>query len=137
LRRNSHFTRVYRELSRAQSPSLLEASDRHPCHWESRWNYGCRRKTNKHLPQRVYLYHGRYWFMERTGQRRDLGTTEAEMCSKLAEFADRRTPLRTRNHAFDRYLLESLPHLAPRTQRDYRAYIENLRRSLGEAAPEK
>jgi integrase len=98
---------------------------------------GRRRKTNKHLPQRVYLYHGRYWFMERSGKRRDLGTTEADMYLKLAEFADRRTPLRTMNHAFDRYLLESLPHLAPRTQRDYRGYIENLRRSFGEAAPEK
>ncbi len=98
---------------------------------------GRRRKTNKHLPQRVYLYHGRYWFMERSGKRRDLGTTEAEMYSKLAEFADRRTPLRTMNQAFDRYLVESLPSLAPRTQRDYRGYIENLRRSFGEAAPEK
>jgi hypothetical protein len=76
---------------------------------------GRRRKTNKHLPQRVYLYHGRYWFMERSGKRRDLGTTEAEMYSKLAEFADRRTPLHTMNQAFDRYLLESLPQLAPRT----------------------
>ena len=84
---------------------------------------GRRRKTNKHLPQRVYLYHGRYWFMERSGRRRDLGTTEAEMYSKLAEFADRRTLVRTMNRAFDRYLLESLPHLAPRTQSDYRGYI--------------
>jgi hypothetical protein len=56
---------------------------------------GRRRKTNKHLPQRVYQYHGRYWFIERSGKRRDLGTTEAEMYSKLAEFADRRTPLPT------------------------------------------
>jgi len=98
---------------------------------------GRRRKTNKHLPQRVYLYHGRYWFMERSGKRRDLGTTEAEMYSKLAEFADRRTALRTMNPMFDRYLVESLPQLAPRTQRDYTGYIENLRRSFGEAAPEK
>ena len=40
------------------------------------------------------------------------------MYLKLAEFADRRTPLRTMNQAFDRYLIELLPHLAPRTQRD-------------------
>jgi hypothetical protein len=84
---------------------------------------GRRRRTNKHLPQRVYLYHGRYWFIERSGKRRDLGNTEAEMYSKLAEFADRRTPLRTMNQAFDRYLIESLPHLAPRTQRDYSTQV--------------
>jgi negative regulator of genetic competence, sporulation and motility len=63
---------------------------------------GRRRKVNKHLPQRVYLYHGRYWFMEPSGQMRDLGTTEAEMYSKLAEFADRRTLSRTMNHVLSR-----------------------------------
>jgi len=47
------------------------------------------------------------------------------------------TLLRTMNHVFDRYLIESLTLLAPRTQRHYRGYIENLRRSFGEAAPEK
>lgn len=75
--------------------------------------------------------------MERSGKRRDLGSTEAEMYSKLAEFADHRKPLRTMSQVFDRYLTEALPHLAPRTQRAYRGYIENLRRSFGEAVPEK
>ncbi len=98
---------------------------------------GRRRKTNKHLPQRVYLYHGRYWYMERGGRRRDLGTTEAQMYSKLAEFAERRPSVRTMSQAFDRYLLESLPQLAPRTQSDYRGYIENLRRTFGETAPDE
>jgi hypothetical protein len=98
---------------------------------------GRRRKSNKHLPQRVYLHHGRYWFMERDGKRRDLGTTEAEMYSKLAELADTRKTLHTMSQVFDRYLNEVLVNLAPRTQQDYRGYIENLRRSFGEAPPQE
>src|SRR6266513_2042273 len=96
---------------------------------------GRRRRSNKHLPQRVYRYHGRYWYVERSGQRRDLGTTESEMYSKLAEYFDTRKPLHIMNEVFDRYLHESLGNLAPRTQRDYRGYIENLRKSFGEAPP--
>jgi len=38
---------------------------------------------------------------------------------------------------FDRYLKEALLNLAPRTQRDYRGYIENLRKSFGEASPQE
>jgi integrase len=98
---------------------------------------GRRRESNKHLPQRVYLHHGRYWFMERDGRRRDLGTTEAEMYSKLAELVETRKPLYTMNQVFDRYLNEALTNLSPRTQSDYRGYIENLRKSFGEAPPKE
>ena len=98
---------------------------------------GRRRKSNKHLPQRVYLYHGRYWLIERSGKRLDLGTTASQMYSRLAELADNAKPLRTMSQIFDRYLNAALTHLAPRTQRDYRGYTENLRKSFGEAAPEE
>ena len=50
---------------------------------------GRRRRSNKHLPQRVYRYHGRYWYVERSGKRRDLGITESEMYSKLAEYFEK------------------------------------------------
>jgi hypothetical protein len=96
---------------------------------------GRRRKSNKYLPQRVYLYHGRYWFIERSGRRHDLGTTESQMYSMLAEMSDSTKPLRTMSDVFDRYLNEALTNLAPHTQRDYRGYIENLRKSFGEAPP--
>jgi hypothetical protein len=46
-------------------------------------------------------------------------------------------PLHTMGDVFDRYLTECLPALAKRTQSDYRRYIEKLRRSLGEAPPDK
>jgi integrase len=37
---------------------------------------------------------------------------------------------------FDKYLLERLPLLAPRTQRDYRGYLRNLRLVFGTASPQ-
>jgi hypothetical protein len=98
---------------------------------------GRRRKTDKNLPQRVYLYHGRYWFIERSGKRRDLGSTEAEMYLKLDEFADRRNSL-THNESGVRPLPSRIapPSRSTHPER-LQGYIENLRRSFGEAPPEK
>ena len=56
---------------------------------------GRRRKRDKHLPQRVYFESGRYWFKPKlsknpppgTKRRIDLGTTESEMYSNLAQRA--------------------------------------------------
>jgi len=45
--------------------------------------------------------------------------------------------LHTMSAVFDRYLKEALLNLAPRTQRDYAGYIENLRKSFGEASPQE
>jgi hypothetical protein len=56
---------------------------------------GRRRKRDKHLPQRVYFESGRYWFKPKLSKdpppgakrRIDLGTTESEMYSNLAQRA--------------------------------------------------
>jgi len=98
---------------------------------------GRRRKANKHLPRRVYLEHGRYWFKPISGGRIDLGTTECEMYDGLAKLADTSRPLHTMGQIFDRYLVESLPKLSARTQRDYRGYIENLRKVYDTAPPDQ
>ena len=96
---------------------------------------GRRRKQDKHLPQRVYFEHGRYWFKPKKPNvvppgwtpRIDLGTTLGEMYDGLKQLVETPKPLRTISVLFDRYLLEALPSLAPRTQSDYRKYIERLR----------
>jgi hypothetical protein len=106
---------------------------------------GRRRKRDKHLPQRVYFEHGRYWFKPKKpkfGQhdfkaRTNLGTTLPEMYDGLKKLAETSRPLRTMSALFDRYLLEALPGLAPRTQSDYRKYIERLRPALGQWEPPK
>jgi hypothetical protein len=53
----------------------------------------------------------------------------------LATRADYLAPASTLNAVFDGYLSERLPQLAPRTQYDYRGYIENLRLVFGTAPP--
>ncbi|MGH6876028.1 MAG: tyrosine-type recombinase/integrase, partial [Rhizomicrobium sp.] len=96
---------------------------------------GRRRTRNKHLPLRVYLKHGRFWYVDRTGKWHDLGRTASEMYRELARRAESCLPANSLNAVFDRYLVERLPQLAPRTQGDYQRYIQNLRRVFGTAPP--
>ena len=104
---------------------------------------GRRRKTDKHLPQRVYHEHGRYWYRPKRPfaalpgwkARIDLGATLVEMYDGLKKIAETSAPLRTMAPLIDRYLLEALPTLAPRTQFDYRRYIERMRPALNECVP--
>lgn len=97
---------------------------------------GKTRKKNKHLPRRVYLKHGRYWFVDTANKWHDLGQTEPEMYRNLAKYVDTGQKLTTMTKVFDRFIVEKLPLLAPRTQRDYQGYIENLRKVFGEAPPD-
>jgi hypothetical protein len=103
---------------------------------------GRRRKCDRHLPQRVYFEFGRYWFKPKlpkspppgTKRRIDLGTTESEMYSNLAQLVAPKA-MHTMSEVFDRFLHEVLPTLSKRTQSDYQGYIERLRPSFGAAVP--
>src|SRR5579863_5560587 len=88
---------------------------------------GRRRQRDKHLPQRVYRKHGRFWYVDRENKWRDLGLSDSDMYRELSKLAARSPALTTMSGVFDKYLLERLPLLAPRTQRDYRGYLRNLR----------
>lgn len=46
---------------------------------------GRKRKTNKDLPQRVYLRNGTYWWVHPSGKWHKLGRTKAEMYAALAQ----------------------------------------------------
>lgn len=89
----------------------------------------------KHLPKGVYWNNGAYFFRDAALRWHRLGATMAEMYVELAKFVDKAKPLHTMGAVFDRFLLEKLPLLAPRTQSDYRGYIENLRRYFSDAPP--
>jgi len=103
---------------------------------------GRRRKRDRHLPQRVYFEFGRYWFKPKlpknpalgTKRRIDLGTTESEMYSSLAQYVAPKA-MHTMSEVFDRFLRDVVPTLAKRTQSDYQSYIERLRPSFGSAPP--
>lgn len=97
---------------------------------------GRRRTRDKHLPQRVYWKNGAFWFVDYQNKWHRLGATMAEMYAELAKHVDRSAPLHTMGDVFDRFILEKIPLLAPRTQSDYRGYIENLRVYFADAPPE-
>lgn len=97
---------------------------------------GRRRKHHKHLPERVYLKHGSYFYASPvTGKWENLGKTPADMYRAYAKIVETPTHARTMNAVFDRYLQEALPALAKRTQRDYAGYVVKLRAFFGSAPP--
>lgn len=96
---------------------------------------GRRRHGDKHLPQRVYLRRGSYFYVDLSGKWHKLGRDLSSMYRTLATRVEVTGTCLTMSNVLDRYLIEVLPGLAPRTQSDYRGYIENLRVAFGTAPP--
>ena len=104
---------------------------------------GRRRKTNKHLPQRVVLKHGRYYFLKpvikdgkHTSKWIDLGKDEASMYRKWADLA---VPVRrasTMDEVFDQFLLEVTPTRSEHTQNDDKRGVKPLRTFFGKMSPD-
>ena len=92
------------------------------------------RKSNRHLPPRVYLHHGAYFFVDRAGKWHRLGTSLAEMHRGYAGFIEDR-PIRTMNDLFEKYMVEIVPGKAERTQRDNQYEVRFLRVALGRMDP--
>ena len=96
---------------------------------------GRNRHRDKHLPRRVYLRRGTYFFVDTQGNWHNLGRDLSSMYRELARLAQVATSFPTMTDVFDRYVCEVLPALAPRTQSDYLGYIEKLRLVFGSAPP--
>lgn len=96
---------------------------------------GRKRTTGAHLPRRVYLHHGSYFFVDRAGKWHNLGKTLAEAYRALAEHVEVNLTARTMNALFDRYMTEVIPTKAPRTQRDNGYELQPLRATLGAMDP--
>lgn len=87
---------------------------------------GRRRIHNKHLPRRLYLRHGRYFFVRADGKWENLGT---DYGAALKAWAERSAPVgnpATLGQAFDRYRREILPTKSPQTQRGYQQQFKAL-----------
>ncbi len=57
-------------------------------HWGNFVGVGKKRKTNKHLPQRVYLKHGAYYFVDHQYKWHRLGVSLGEMYRALATYVE-------------------------------------------------
>lgn len=85
---------------------------------------GRKRKTDRHLPARVYRNHGAYYFAARDGKWIRLGTTEAEAIRAYADLIEGSS---TSFAALaERYRRVILPKKSPATQREQSAQLERL-----------
>jgi hypothetical protein len=98
-----------------------------------------RTKTPSWLPKRVYPHRQQYIFRPLGKKPIPLGPiSDPGAClKKYAEIVGPTGTPRTLGDVIDRYLLEIVPTLAPRTQEDYRAYCGKLRQSLGHMLPDE
>lgn len=89
-----------------------------------------RRKTNKHLPQHVYIARGKYQLRYRDGHTRLFDDLEDCLMEWGAEYASGTTD-RIRDIILD-YKINVLPSKATRTRKDYQGAIVRLEKVFGE-----
>jgi integrase len=94
-------------------------------------NVGRRRKTNKHLPARVYRKHGAYYFVDLEMKWHRLGVALGEAYHVLATFCPDEDQVRTMNDLADRYQREIIPSYKEKRQKDKAKHMERIRAALG------
>jgi integrase len=95
---------------------------------------GRKRTTNKHLPLRVYVRNGTYWFFAPDKKWHKLGRTEQEMYRSLAQLKGQNG--NSLAIQFNRYEREILPKKAASTQKGQKKQLQNLHKSFGKMRPE-
>ena len=87
---------------------------------------GRRRKTDRHLPQRMYCDSGRYYFKPAAGPKAWFTRDLAESLIQYAQLAGRQWSLRTLGDCFARYQAEVVPLKAKRTQAEDERALKRL-----------
>lgn len=88
------------------------------------------RKTNKHLPQHVYIQRGKYQLRYRDSHTKLFDTLEDCLIEWGAEYG--RTTGDRINDIINDYKINVLPNKAARTRKDYRAAIDRLQPVFGQ-----
>lgn len=94
------------------------------------------RQKNKHLPERVYIKHGAYFFVDKNNKWHKLGKTFPEAMATWAKILDKPTRISNMNDLFDRYMLEVSPKKAKETYKSNLREIKPLRIAFGKFSPE-
>ncbi len=98
---------------------------------------GRRRQHDKHLPQRVYLKDGTYWFRPRVGKYVNLGRDLAEAIARYASLIGTARSGRTLGDVIDRYRTQVLPtKRSPKTRINESASLDRLKRVYGQMSPD-
>ncbi len=95
---------------------------------------GKRRKTNKHLPSRVYRKHGAYFFVDHQQKWHRLGVSLGEAYRALATFVEA-TPIATVEDLCNRYTHEVLPSYSTKEQKNRAVHLARVRVVFGELRP--
>jgi len=100
-----------------------------------------RNRENKHLPTRWRFTHGAYYYQVPIGCEDQwdgkktfrLGTTYPEACRVWADrFEDDQSDITTIGELMDRYIIETIPHKSPKTQKDNLLSLKKLRPIFGD-----
>jgi integrase len=98
---------------------------------------GRRRTRDRHLPQRVYLDHGTYWFRPKHGKAVNLGRDLSDALARYAAIIGTQWTGRTLGDVIDRYRLEVLPlKRSARTRKDEGKALDRLRAVFGHRLPD-
>ncbi len=98
---------------------------------------GRKRKFDKHLPHRMYLRRGSYYFVYPDGKWFSLGTDYAKAMAKYGELTDPGRPCVTLGEVIEKYQLRVLPHKAQSTQRCEAPQLTRLASVFGEMIPDE
>ena len=104
------------------------------------------RTSNPHLPKYVKPIHGSLWYCPPAKVKGEKPPKPVRICKEKGEDhvlwqfmldkAEPSGPATFMNDVFDRYEVEVLPSLAPRTQKDYRKHLKKLREVFGALRPQ-
>jgi integrase len=93
------------------------------------------RKHNRHLPARVYLSHGQYFFVDCQNVWHPLGRNLGDMYRNYAEYVDEKK-IRTMHDLFEKYRLQEVPKKSEKWQVEQARYLKRLDAVFGKMKPE-
>lgn len=98
---------------------------------------GRKRRLDKHLPQRMYLVCGSYYFRPRDAKPVNLGRDLAEALAAYGRMIGSQWAARTMGDAIDRYRVEVLPlKRSGATRRDQAKQLDRLKATFGDMLPD-
>ena len=97
---------------------------------------GIRRRTNKHLPRRMYLRRGKYYFVDVSGKWHQLGPDYVRAMGRYAELTDPGRPCITMENVIEKYRLHVLSHKAESTQKHEGPKLTRLESVFGGMLPD-
>lgn len=98
---------------------------------------GRKRRTDKHLPQRMYCRRGAYYFVDVADRWHPLGRDYVQAMAKYAEMTDPGRQCLTMTEVIERYRLHVTPHKAESTRKNEATQLNRLDAVFGELLPDE